>query len=61
MKPFTTIAVVIFALIAFIHVLRLVLGWEVTVNGAVMPTWLSAVGLAIAMVLAVMLWRENRT
>lgn len=60
MKPFTTTAAVIFALIAFIHVLRLVMRWEVTVNGAVIPMWLSALGLLIAAVLALMLWRENK-
>lgn len=60
MKPFTTIAVVIFALIALMHVLRLFLGWEVTLNGTAIPMWVSVVGLVIAVVLAVMLWRENR-
>lgn len=34
-KPFTTIAVGIFALVALVHVLRLVLGWEVTFQGGV--------------------------
>jgi len=33
MKPFTTIAAVIFALVACMHILRLSFGWEVTVSG----------------------------
>jgi hypothetical protein len=37
MKPLTTLAITIFALIAFMHVLRLVLGWEVTVNNVISP------------------------
>jgi hypothetical protein len=59
-KPFTTVAVVLFALIAFMHLLRLLLGWEVTVNGMVLPKWASGPGLVIAAWLALMLWREAR-
>jgi hypothetical protein len=59
-KPFTTIAVVLFALIAFVHLLRLLLGWEVTVNGTTVPKWVSGPGLVITAGLAGMLWREAR-
>ena len=57
-KPFTMLAVVVFALVALLHLLRLVFGWEVTFNGAVVPTWLSIAGLLIAAGLAAGLWRE---
>ena len=60
MKPFTTIAAVIFALIAFAHILRSLLGWEVTVNGMAVPMWASLAGVVIAAGLAVMLLREAR-
>jgi membrane protein implicated in regulation of membrane protease activity len=60
MKPFTTIAIVIIALVAVVHVLRLILGWEIIVSGAVIPMWVSVVGFLIAGGLAVMLWRESR-
>lgn len=60
MKPFTTIAAAIFALVAFIHALRLFLGWEVTVNGIAIPMWASVLALAIAAALAFMLFREGR-
>jgi len=59
-KPFTILAVLFLALVALLHLLRLVLGWEVTFNGAAVPTWLSIAGLLIAGGLAVMLWRESR-
>ena len=59
-KPFTTVAVILFALIAFAHFLRLFWGWEVTVNGMVVPKWVSGPGLVIAAGLALMLWREAR-
>jgi len=59
-KPFTTVAAVLFALMAFMHLLRLLLGWEVTVNGMVIPKWASGLGLVITASLAVTLWREAR-
>ena len=59
-KPFTVLAVVIFALVALVHLLRLVYGWEVIVNRAVVPMWASILGLMIAGGLAVMLWLESR-
>ena len=60
MKPFTTIAAAIFALVAFMHILRLFSGWEVTVSGMAVPMWASVAGLVIAAALAVMLLREAR-
>jgi hypothetical protein len=57
-KPFTTIAVVLFALIAVLQLIRFLLGWEVTVNGALIPVWVSGIAFVIAAALAVMLWRE---
>ena len=59
-KPFTTIAVVLFSLIALLQLLRVLLGWEVTVNGVHIPLWASGVASVVATVLAAMVWRENR-
>ena len=60
MKPFTGIAIVVFGLIAFLQLLRFVLGWAVTVNGISIPLWVSAVAFLITATLALMLWREGR-
>ena len=60
MKPFTRIAVVVLSLIALMQLLRFILRWEVTLNGAIVPVWLSGVAFVIAGGLAVMLWREMR-
>ena len=60
MKPFTTIAIFIFTLIALLHILRLFFGWEVIVNQIVIPIWASVLGLIIAGGLAIMLWLESR-
>ena len=60
MKPFITIAIVIFSLVAVLHVLRLIFGWQAVIDGLVIPMWASVVGLIIAGGLAIMLWRESR-
>jgi hypothetical protein len=59
-KPFTTIALIVLAVIAVLQLLRFLLRWEVTLNGAVVPVWLSGVAFVVAGGLAVMVWRENR-
>lgn len=57
-KPFTLIAIVLFAVIAVLHVLRLLLGWEVILAGLAVPMWISVFGLVVASGLALMVWRE---
>jgi len=60
MKPFTTIAVLLFSLVATLQLIRFLLNWEVTVNGVAIPGWASGIACLIAAGLALMLWRENR-
>jgi hypothetical protein len=57
-KPFTTLAVAVFSVVAVLHLLRLFAGWEVVVVGFVVPVWWSAIGLVVAGGLAFMVWRE---
>jgi hypothetical protein len=59
MKPFTRIAVVVLWLIALVQLMRFILRWEVTLNGALVPLWLSALVAALAAGLAIMVWRER--
>ena len=61
MKPFTTVAVGIFALVALLQLLRVALGWEITVNGVPIPLWASVVACVVAATLAFMLSRESRS
>ena len=61
MKPASTIAAVLLFAIAVVHVLRLVYRWPVTVAGETVPMWVSVVGLVVAGVLSVLLWRESRS
>jgi high-affinity Fe2+/Pb2+ permease len=60
MKPFTRIAVVVLWLIALVQLLRFILRWEVTLNGAQVPLWLSVLVAVLVAGLAVMVWREQR-
>ena len=60
MKPFTTIAVIVFAIICVFHILRLFLGWEAEINHMVIPMWISIVGAVFSGLMAVMLWKENK-
>jgi len=60
MKPFTAMAAVVFALVALIQLLRVILGWTILINGSQIPIWASLLICIIAGVLAVMVWRERR-
>ena len=60
MKPFTTLAMAVFGLIALVHLYRLVRPFEVIVHGSIVPQWASWLGLIVAAALALMLWRESR-
>ncbi len=59
MKPATHIAIGVLTLVALGHLIRLVLGIEVTAAGVVIPLWLSLFGVVIAGALAVGVWRET--
>jgi hypothetical protein len=59
-KPFTTTAAIVLSLIALLQLLRFVLKWQVTLNGVIVPVWLSGIAFVVAGGLAVMVWRENR-
>lgn len=60
MKPFTTIAAIIFGLMALAHLYRLVRPFDVVVAGTALPQWASIVALIVTAGLAAMLWRERR-
>jgi hypothetical protein len=58
-KP-TTVATVVFALVAVAQLIRIALGWDVTVNGISIPQWVSVIACMVAAALAFALWREPR-
>jgi uncharacterized membrane protein len=51
-QTFSLTTAVLFFLIALLHAARLLRGWQVTIEGAVVPIWISWIGLAIAAYLA---------
>ena len=51
-RIFSVITATLFSLIAFLHVLRLLRGWQVTIGDVPVPLWVSWIGLAIAGYLA---------
>ena len=61
MKPFTTIAAIIFGLMALFHAYRLMVGIPVNIGTAVITQGLSWVGLIIAGGMCVGLLREVRS
>lgn len=60
MKPFTTLATIFLSLIAMLQLMRFVQGWEVTINGVIVPVWVSGIAFVVAAGIAAMLWRESR-
>lgn len=59
MKPFTILSVAVLSLIALAHILRILFGWEVMINGLRIPLWASAIAIVFFAALAWMLRRES--
>jgi hypothetical protein len=51
-RTFNVVAGVIFTLVAVLHALRLLLGWEAVIGGWDVPRWVSWIALALAGYLA---------
>jgi hypothetical protein len=60
-KPFTVVAAVVFLLVSLLQLLRLVMGWAITIDGVAIPLWASGVAFVVAAGLAAMVWRELRS
>ena len=58
MKPASLLAVIVLSLVSIAHLARLIFRAQITVGGAVIPMWVSVIGLFFAGGLAVALWRE---
>ena len=60
MKPFTKIAAVFFTLGVLFHAGRLIFGWEIKIDGHVMPWGASIFGVIVSGTMAWGLFRESR-
>ena len=59
-RPFTWIASAIFALMALLHIYRLITHFQIVLGSHTIPKWVSSVALVIAGGLSWMLCREAR-
>jgi hypothetical protein len=60
-RTFSFVTAMLFLLIALLHAVRLLRGWQITIEGAVVPLWVSWIGLAITGYLAWQGFRLART
>ena len=47
-KTFDIVAGAIFAAVALLHILRILMGWPAMIGGWNVPMWVSWIGLAVA-------------
>ena len=47
-KTFCTLAAAIFALIALLQLIRIVMGWSIALNGINVPFWASWIAVTVA-------------
>jgi hypothetical protein len=59
MRPSSTIAAIIFIVVAVLQAIRYFNGWVVTVNGMDVPLWVSLAGIVVPAVMAVWLLYEG--
>jgi len=60
MKPFTKIASILLALVALLHLARVVLNLELIVGSFEIPMWVSIGGFIIPLILSIGLWKESK-
>jgi len=59
-KTFTLTAGVIFALVAVLHLLRLLFRWQAVIGGWNVPTWVSCVALVLSGYLGYCAFKLNK-
>ena len=60
MKPFTKIAAVLLALVALLHLARVIFNMELMVGSTEIPMWVSIGGFIIPLILSFGLWKESK-
>ena len=61
MRPVVSFASLLLGAVSLAHLLRVLLGVQVTVADRIIPMWVSWVGFLVAGGMAAMLWRGNKT
>ena len=60
MKTGSSLAAILFSLVALAHLLRLVTGTPVIVGETSVSMWISVLGVILPAAIAWMLWKESR-
>lgn len=60
MRPGIRIAIIVFVIVAFAHLLRLIFLVPMTVGEWSIPQWISLLGVILPLVVAGLLWMESR-
>jgi len=56
-KTFHAIVALLFTIVGPLHLLRGILGWEVTIGGWILPVWVSIVAGVLIILLALNAWK----
>ena len=48
LKNFALLAAVIFAIVALVHLVRVIMGWQIVIDSCTVPMWPSWIALVIA-------------
>ena len=59
-RPFTTVAAIVFTVVALVHLYRLFTGFQVILGSHTIPMWVSYFGVLVPGLLAYMLIKESR-
>jgi hypothetical protein len=60
LKTYARVAGAVFLIVAVVHLLRIIFGWEVRIGGVDIPLWASWIALVAAAALAYPGLRPNR-
>ena len=61
MKPFSKIAAILLAIVAILHLARVVFNTQVLIDNVDIPMWISIVGFIVPALLSIGLWMESKS
>jgi uncharacterized membrane protein YhaH (DUF805 family) len=59
-NTYLTITATLFLVVAIVHLLRIILGWQVEIGGLSIPFWVSWLGVLVAGALGYLGFRQKR-
>ena len=59
-KTYMTVTATLFLVVAIMHLLRIIFGWQVEIGGLSIPFWVSWLGVLVAGALAYLGFRQYR-